>query len=124
MSEVHLILREAALILLEDPRIPGRLRNYEIEYRLEQALQGTWVVAEWCPFNGTSCAYFEHASLPDLSEALANNKAGGYPDHVIRKIEEQLNKKKAEKGAKLKQAFINIRMAKQGYLSGTYGDGI
>lgn len=41
-----------------------RLRNYEIEYRLELEYDGRWVVSEWCPFDGRFCRLDEFVSYP------------------------------------------------------------
>lgn len=123
-ARINLVLRKDALDKLKDPRVPGQLRNYEIEYKLEQKYHETWIVAEWCPFNGTNCAYFEHASLSDLTEALANNVQHNSPNHVLTRIATQIEEKKREKGSKLKKLFAWMRMVKNGYLEGIDGDGI
>lgn len=47
---------------------PNRIRNYEMESNLGSP--GEFIVAEWCPFNGIHCSYFEHATLKDLNTAL------------------------------------------------------
>lgn len=70
------LLRHAGRI---DAYRPDRLRNYEIEERLQRAFGRRWVVAEWCPFNGDTCEYrnfatetvkeeFWSMALPELRE--------------------------------------------------------
>ena len=34
-----------------------RLRNYEIEDRLEREYDGLWCISELCPFNGVFCMF-------------------------------------------------------------------
>jgi hypothetical protein len=42
----------------------SRLRNYEIESRLEDDFDGVWCISEWCPFNGRFCRLSKHVPHP------------------------------------------------------------
>jgi hypothetical protein len=51
------------------------LRNYEIEERLRRHLGHRWVVAEWCPFDGSTCDFRGFASVAELKDRAAAEMA-------------------------------------------------
>ncbi len=60
--------REQLLGAYDPAEVWDRLRNYEMEERLEDHFGGAWCIAEWCPFNGKYCKWDDYASVPQSGE--------------------------------------------------------
>lgn len=56
-STVFAVTRQAAIDSLTRREYAERLRNYELEQRLSDVFEGTWIVWEACPFNEEYCAW-------------------------------------------------------------------
>lgn len=96
-----LIPRDEALNLLGE-KPDSRLRNYEIEHELhERDKDNEYVVAEWCPFNGIRCAFWEYADETWLEPALESHKievaVGRMAPFVVDEIQARLNEVRARK---------------------------
>jgi hypothetical protein len=70
-----LVSRSAALEFLRVPTNRS-LRNYELEEGLERSFpvssELTWVISDWCPYNGVHCTYFNYAPRGVLEETLTS----------------------------------------------------
>jgi len=51
-----------------------RYRNYEMEYHLDDMLDGKWIIGEFCPYNGKYSAYGDW-----LEEQGEKEPEGGWP---------------------------------------------
>lgn len=79
------VSRARALELLPHLREDfARMRNYEIQGELEDLFGATWVISEWCPFNGIHTAWC-HVAPRAVREKTANwwrvNRASLTADH-------------------------------------------
>lgn len=63
-----------------------RMRNYEIEMLLGKTFGETdddsWVISEWCPFNGVHCSWVRHCPIAELDAIIAEWE--GDPDALRR----------------------------------------
>jgi hypothetical protein len=62
-AAVQFVKRADALESLKDVHTV-RARNYELEQTLSDVFGGTWVVTDWCPFNGRFCALDRYVPYP------------------------------------------------------------
>jgi len=79
---VHFVTREEALrlycLMANDGKDHSRIRNYELESYLREwtglGESKTFVINEWCPFNGAWCAWTRYMPLDEVRRLLVDSE--------------------------------------------------
>jgi hypothetical protein len=82
-----------------DPRDSWeRMRNYEIEYALNEdaaSYGDTWIVREWCPYDGIFCNFMKVAPKAELEKVLKEHRTrrGYVADFMFQDLREAIKKR-------------------------------